>query len=280
MIALLVGCSIGLVLGLTGAGGSVLAVPLLIFVLQYSPELAVMASLATVFATASFGVLTRLKNKEMVWVPAIAFAVGGLAFAPVGVYLAQYLSAVWHMATFTILMLVVAIRMFIQSIQDPGVAGIVRAQSNADFEQSSPMCPLSETNQFEPRLRCLGMLAFAGAFTGVLSGIYGVGGGFLIVPVLTAITQLNMRQAVGTSLFVIAVISAAGFLGYLLKNETGELVANPSLVQVIAGALVGMLVGTFLSKKIAGPRLQQFFVLVILMMASFTLFNMDKISSV
>lgn len=277
MVALIVGCSIGLVLGLTGAGGSVLAVPLLVFVLGFSPESAVTASLATVFVSALIGVAARLKYQETVWIPAISFAVGGMAFAPLGVYLAGFFSPHWHLGTFIILMFVIAARMLWQSVHDPEIALYVRAETDGSGEFSAPMCPLSENNQFQPRIRCISMLGLGGALTGILSGIYGVGGGFLIVPFMTAITQLSMRQAVGTSLFVITVISGVGFFSYILKAGGLSIATSPALVVVIGGAIVGMLVGTLLSRKIAGPRLQQLFVVAIIVMAIFSLVNLNSL---
>lgn len=279
MLGLLVGCCIGLVLGLTGAGGSVLAVPLLIFVLNMAPDQAVTLSLAAVFGSALFGVITRLRRREIVWFPAFFFAAGGMLFAPLGVYLAQFFSDRWRLASFTVLMLVIAARMLLQSIRSPSSSSVVRAYSGNGEEAGSPMCPLSESRQFEPRFACISMLALAGALTGVLSGIYGVGGGFLIVPVLTMITQLSMRPAVGTSLFVIAVISGTGFVGYLFKNGSNALFGEPVFLWVIAGAIVGMFAGTLLSRKLAGPRLQQIFVAAIVAMAAFTLWNINSVTN-
>ena len=278
MVALVVGSVIGVVLGLTGAGGSVLAVPLLIFAVSLPPNIAVALSLATVFVAASIGVATRLRHKEIVWMPAVFFAAGGMLFAPVGVGLAPHIPTSIHMSSFALIMLVIAIRMLVQSIRSPEATNVVRARSDGSKEVSNPICPLSDSNRLEPRFKCISLLALSGALTGVLSGIYGVGGGFLIVPILTAVTQLNMRHAVGTSLFVITLISGMGFLSYLVNQPSELLLENQVSWIVISGAVCGMLVGTLLSRRIAGPRLQQIFVAAIFTMAVFTLFNLDSIS--
>ena len=278
LAAILVGCAIGLVLGLTGAGGSVLAVPLLIFVLGVSPDTAVSFSLAAVFGSALFGVLTRLKKREIVWVPAWFFAAGGLLFAPVGVFLSGYISDTWRLISFTVLMLVIAARMLWQSINAPLQARFVRAGSEGNDDPASPMCPVSESSRFEIRVPCILVLAAAGAATGVLSGIYGVGGGFLIVPVLIMMTQLSMRQAVATSLLIISLVSGSGFVSYLYARGAGDFSGSPLFAWVMAGALAGMFMGTLLSRRIAGPRLQQLFVLAIVAMAVFTLWNLETVS--
>ena len=278
MMALLVGCAIGLVLGLTGAGGSVLAVPLLIFVLNVSPAMAVSFSLAAVFGSALFGVITRLRKQEIAWFPAWFFAAGGLLFAPVGVYLSDFFSDFWRLLSFTVLMLVIAGRMFWQSINAPLLSRFLRGGSEGEEDPASPMCPVSESSRFEPRLPCILVLALAGAATGVLSGIYGVGGGFLIVPVLTLMTQLSMRQAVATSLLIISLISGSGFVSYLYTEGLSAFTDSMIFGGVLAGALVGMFAGTLLSRRLAGPRLQQVFVVAIVAMAVFTFWNLDSVS--
>ncbi|MDX1696312.1 MAG: sulfite exporter TauE/SafE family protein [Ketobacteraceae bacterium] len=281
MLAILVGVAIGLVLGLTGAGGSVLAVPLLIFVLGMTPDEAVSLSLAAVFGSALLGVLIRLHKNEITWMPALFFAAGGMLLAPAGVVLAGYFPDTWRLGSFTVLMLIIAARMLWQSLREPLQARVLRAGSSADDAEpdASPLCPVSETRRFEPGFACIAVLALAGALTGILSGIYGVGGGFLIVPVLTLMTRLSMRRAVATSLLVITVISGTGFLGYVLHDGIARYAGNPTFLWVMTGALTGMLAGTWLSRLLAGPRLQQIFVVTIVAMAILTLWNLDSLAA-
>ena len=277
MIAALVGIAIGLVLGLTGAGGSVLAVPLLIFVLKVSPDAAVTFSLAAVFGSALFGVLTRLRTGEISWIPALFFAAGGMLFAPLGVFLSGYFSDSWRLVSFTVLMLIIAARMFWQSINAPTFSRVLRAGGEKDVASNGPMCPLSDSSQFEMRFSCIALLASGGAVTGILSGVYGVGGGFLIVPILTIITQLSMGQAVATSLLVISLISGSGFVSYVVGEGLEQFSGNWMFPLLMAGALAGMFIGTLLSRKLAGPRLQQVFVLAIVAMAGVTIWNLDSV---
>jgi uncharacterized membrane protein YfcA len=105
---------------------------------------------------------------------------------------------------------------------------------------------------------------------GLFSGLFGVGGGFLIVPALLFITQVSMRQAVATSLLVICVVGGTGFASFVASNSTIDWIL---LAQVCVGGLLGMLGGRLVADKVAGAQLQRIFALALVAIASITLVN-------
>ena len=127
------------------------------------------------------------------------------------------------------------------------------------------MCRLNpETGRIVWTRASAAVIAVIGAVTGLLSGLLGVGGGFVIVPALRAATELSMHSAVATSLMAIALTSLGTFAGAVLQGR-----ALPWLVALpfVAGALLGMLAGHALAPRIAGPRLQQGFAVLMLVVA-------------
>lgn len=279
MLTLLVGVVIGLVLGLTGAGGSVLAVPLLVFGLGHSTTEAVGISLGTVCAAALFGSIQRLGLKQIAWTPAMIFAASGLALAPLGVYLSKYIPEPIHIGSFGILMLLIASKMLWQSLKTPEQSLGVRAERRTrEAEPNTPYCQTNTIGKIQLKGACVVLLMLGGITTGLLSGIYGVGGGFLIVPALVFLTGISMRSAIATSLVVISAISLSGFLAFILQPNAHQTLPVVAVSITIFGALVGMLIGTILSKRIAGPRLQQIFVGAITVVSIFTIMNVRNLS--
>lgn len=265
MLAIAIGGVIGLVLGLTGAGGSVFAVPLLVLLLGLNIQDAAGLSLGAVFVSALVGVLLRIRSQDIQWLPAGVFAVFGALSAPIGGSAAQLVSETWIVISFSILVAIIARRMWRQAGKDPEQTSTVRAMRGADTSPSAStaICGEEALSIKNFRLACLVRLSSAALLTGLLSGFYGVGGGFLIVPVLMHLLSMSIRQAVGTSLLVIMVISGSGFVGYWLHADI-EL----ALFQWLAlGGLVGMVAGLMLSKRIAGPVLQRFFAVMMVVLA-------------
>jgi uncharacterized membrane protein YfcA len=126
-MSILIGIIMGLSLGLTGADGSILAVPLLILLLNIEPQQAITLSLAVVAGSAIFGVIGHLKSNNIQWLPAIVFAIIGGLFTPVGHWLGSLLPTQVLLFGFSLLVIIVAIRMWLKSIQAPTAAIIVRA---------------------------------------------------------------------------------------------------------------------------------------------------------
>lgn len=261
-IPVLIGVLIGAVLGLTGAGGSVLAVPLLLLLLHLEPSAATGLALGVVAISSAYGSWARMKNREIFWVPALLFGISGMVMAPIGRYLATAVDSRVLVSSFALLSSLIALRMFWQSIKNPEQASVVRA-GGGSVGSDALLCRFSETQHFDWRLRCMTGLIIGGILTGLLSGFFGVGGGFLIVPFLTQLNGVSMRQAVATSLVIITGISASGFATHLVTQA----IDIHQLVLLGIGGIGGMALGSMLVKQLAGAHLQRIFAITIVVMA-------------
>jgi len=268
MLAVLVGVVIGLVLGLTGAGGSVFAVPLLIWVVGLEPSQAVGISLGAVAAGALFGVLSRLRSKEIQWLPAAVYAVLGSAATPAGLWLNQRIDNQYLMIGFGVLVLIIAVRLWRQAVAQPDETREVRANVAGSDENASAVCRMINNQPFKIGLPCIAGMSGGAVITGLLSGLFGVGGGFIIVPTLLFLTGIGIRQAVATSLVVISAVGITGFAGFLLSGGSP---GTQILLQVASGSVAGMIAGILLSKRLSGPVLQKTFAVLMLLMAVGTL---------
>ncbi len=264
-MALLIGAIIGAVLGLTGAGGSIFAVPLLILLLGLSPVDAMGIALGAVAASAMLGAIRQ--RHLVLWTPALLLAIGGMLAAPVGKWLALQFDEQWLMAGFIAIALFIGTRMFAQALRHPELATYVRAGAPGPaVPQEALLCRLSPTGQFQLKPRCLSGLISGGVLVGLASGLFGVGGGFLIVPLLLGLSRLPMSRAVATSLAVITLISASGFASHIVLSGMGD---SRLLLQVLAAAIVGMLLSQSLGRRLAGPWLQLMFAALLILVAAY-----------
>ena len=188
-LTLAFGVVVGLALGLVGGGGSILTVPILVYALGESVHLATGTSLAIVGANALIGAWDHARAGRVRLRTALIFGGAGIFGAFAGTYLNHLASGRIILLGFAVLMLAAAVAMARVRLGD--------RQGRATLTSVSP--------------RVVG----AGLAVGVLTGFFGVGGGFLIVPALVLVLGLPMRAAVGTSLLVIAINSAAALLGHL-----------------------------------------------------------------
>jgi uncharacterized membrane protein YfcA len=270
---LLIGTIIGLVLGLTGAGGSVFAVPLLMLLGGFTIDTAVGISLGAVAASTLYGTLRNIRSSSALWLPGLILAGVGALAAPLGQWLGSQVPALGLLIGFNFLAVIIALRMWLSAIRTPEFAKVVRAGNFSQQQKSGMLCKLSPTGQFELRPRCLTGLLIGGGVVGLLSGLFGVGGGFLIVPLLLALSPITMAQAISTSLVIIAIISGSGFGSHLMLNNSH--LSNSDFLTTLAlvstGGIVGMIVGQLLSQKIATPLLQKIFSISLIIVSITTL---------
>jgi uncharacterized protein len=209
---------IGLSLGLIGGGGSIITVPVLVYVAGVPVREAVGLSLAIVGMTAGVGGVFKARQGQVDVRAALLFGATGMAGAPLGARLTRLVEPAVLLLLFALLMVYVGMRML-------GARG---EKETAGKSEAS-----------------LGKCGLAGLGVGVLTGFLGVGGGFLIVPALLRFARMRMHQAVGTSLLIIAANSASGFAAHL--HEIGAHLGLASALT--AAAVVGVLGGTAMGRR-------------------------------
>ncbi|MDX1654034.1 MAG: sulfite exporter TauE/SafE family protein [Candidatus Competibacteraceae bacterium] len=269
MLGLLFGIIIGFSLGLTGGGGSIFAVPLLVYGMQVPVHQAVGISLAAVAATATFGAINRIINAETELRIGLLFGASGILGAPAGTWIGARLPEMVLLGGFALLMLVVAVRMWRQAGRHPDQAQVVRAGNEPDGAEDEPVCRQDpDSGRMRLTSHCTLVLLSAGFITGLLSGLFGVGGGFIIVPALLLVASLPIRRSVATSLLVIAIVSAAGVVSHALAGQHFDWSLTGLFVM---GGLVGISLGNRLSRRLAGPVLQRIFAVTMIALAIFIL---------
>lgn len=269
ILAIIFGTIVGLSLGLTGGGGSIFAVPLLIYGIGLSPVQAVPVSLVTVAITAFLGVRRTIKDQLLVWQPAIVFAAGGIIGAPLGVMVSRQIEEYWIILGFALLAMIVGSFMWKTANKSPGTVTVVRARI-FNIKDDDPVCRLSPSGELRFSGPCAVVLALVGLCTGILSGLFGVGGGFLIVPALVGITRMGIHRAVATSLVIITVIGFSGAAGALWHGG----ILWSILLPFIAGGAVGMISGQSLAVRLTGATLQKVFACIIVLVGTGMLTHM------
>ena len=229
---------IGLSLGALGGGGSTLTVPILVYVLGMAPKEAIAMSLAVVGTTALVGAASHWREGNVAWRAAAMFGPFAALGAFGGARLATRVPGDVQLGLFAIMMLVVAIRM---------------------LWHAAPAT-------VSPRIRPVAVAA-AGTGVGLLTGLVGIGGGFLFVPALVLLAGLDMKRAVGTSLVLIAANAYTGFAGYLDQVT----IAWGFLTGFTAIAVAGVLAGTRLVRHIRPSALRRGFAVFLLLMGLFIL---------
>jgi len=251
VLAVLLGASIGFVLALTGAGGGVLAIPVLVFVLHLNVQQAAPVGLLAVGAAALLGAGLGLRQGIVRYRAALLIGSVGMLIAPFGVALAQHLPNRPLLAAFSLLLVHVAWRTLRSSAQD---------LQSAD----SIPCRVNDSNKrFNWTLPCARTLTLTGMISGLLSGLLGVGGGFVIVPALTRYTDLDIRSIQATSLAVIALVSASAITASAAHGAIPWSIALP----FTAGAVAALLAGRRLTARLDPRILQQAFALLSLSVA-------------
>lgn len=252
--------AVGLSLGLLGSGGAILTVPILVYLVGHDEKSAIAESLAIVGAIAVAGVIRAAMQKRVDFRSAALLAVPGIVGTYAGAHAAKFIPGAVQLVLLAALMLTAATLMFRSRPAPPA--------SSTD-SSSSPALP--------PR-GPLWVIAMQGIGLGLATGLVGVGGGFLIVPVLVLLRKLPMPTAIGTSLAIIAVNSTTGFLKYLsmLGEQTGSggaaLRVDWNIIGVfIAIGIAGSLFGNALAGRINQATLKRIFAVFLVVMAGYIL---------
>jgi hypothetical protein len=239
---------IGLSLGLIGGGGSILAVPILVYLFKINPEQATSYSLFIVGFTAMIGSFSHYKLGNLKIKSALVFAVPSILSL---LFVRKIILPLLPDILFSIDDFYITKNILIMIV----FAFLMIATSVSMIRKSKKITETKEINFL--------ILALIGLFVGLIIGFLGAGGGFLIIPALLFFANLPMKQAVGTSLFIIFINSLIGFGGDLL----GGIELNFQLLFIISTmALIGMLIGTQVSKKIDGAKLKPAFGWFVLVM--------------
>jgi hypothetical protein len=246
MVAVGMGLFVGFVLALTGAGGSILAVPLLSIFLHLTMTQAVPIGLLAVMVASSVGAVQGLRIGIVRYKAATLIAVCGLVLAPVGVWVAHQIPNAILSLTFVAVLAFVARRMWQQG------ASI----TDVEIEKPAPACAVNPaTSRLFWTAPCTHRLIVTGSLAGFLSGLLGVGGGFVIVPTLHKVSNLEMDSIVATSLAVVALVSAASVFSYWAHHQIDWQIALPYTIATV----VGMLLGRLLSSQISNQTTQRSF---------------------
>lgn len=231
---------IGVALGLLGGGGSILTVPILVYVAGMGPKEAIAASLFVVGVTSAVAAVSHARAGRVHWRTGLIFAAAGMAGAYAGGRLAEFISGTVLLVAFGLMMLATAIAM---------IRGRKKSAPPEGHRLSVPKILLE------------------GFVVGLVTGLVGAGGGFLIVPALVLLGGLPMGAAVGTSLVVISLKSFAGLAGYMSSVQVDWGLAGA----VTAAAVVGSLLGGRLTDRIHPETLRKGFGWFVIVMAVFVL---------
>ena len=245
LISLSLGLFIGLILALTGAGGGILAVPLLVFGTSIRVAQAGPIGLMAVGMAAALGTVLGLRAGVVRYRAALLVGLAGMPLSPVGLWLAHRIDNRWLGVLFALTLLYAATKTYRRASDMRAGRPCPRA--------ATPVCVRDAgTGRFIWTRPCARALMLSGGVAGFLSGLLGVGGGFVMVPALQRYTDLTMQSVVATSLAVITLVSAAGVMSSAASGVLVWAIALP----FSSGALAGMLAGRALSSRLSGPNLQ------------------------
>lgn len=247
---------IGIVLGITGGGGSILTVPVLVYILSFNPLVATAYSLFIVGTTSAFGSIQNFRKKLLAPKTALQFAIPSL----LGVYITRKFivpkipNTIFYFGSFellkeTFLMLLFAIVM------------LLAAYSMLQEKNEITNIDENNTSKFAVIIQLF--------FIGILIGLIGAGGGFLIIPALLKVAKLPIKKAIGTSLLIITINSLIGFIG-----DIQNIVINWNfLLTFTSVSIFGIFIGLYIQKYINEKLLKKIFGIFILVMSLFILYK-------
>ena len=241
--------AIGLALGFLGSGGSILAVPVLIYLLHQEEKVAIAGSLAVVGAVAAAGAVDAARRGAVAWRAVALFGGAGFVGSAIGALLGARSSGATQLTLFGLVLLAAAAAMAFRRAPQP-------------LDVLTP----------SPHRRSAGKMLLDGLLVGALTGYVGVGGGFLIVPALTLLGGLPMFLATGTSLVVIAANAGSGFVWNLaLHPDLATRLDWPVLAGIALVGMIGSLAGRRLARRFDDRALRRAFAAALVLLAAYIL---------
>jgi len=236
--------AIGVSLGLLGSGGSILTVPVLVYLIGQDEKVAIAGSLFVVGSIALAGSLQYLRARLIDWRNVFIFGLPGMAGTYIGALLAAYVAGIVQLSLFAVVMLI-ASYMMLRPI-------------TLDDKEHTP--------------RAVWKIAIDGLLVGVITGLVGVGGGFLIVPALALLGGLSMHRAVATSLLIIAMKSFSGFYKYIDVLDEQQLELDWQTLMIVTGlGIAGSFAGAKLANRLPQDRLKKGFGVFLIVMGIYIL---------
>lgn len=250
---LMLGLLIGLVMAVTGAGGGILGVPLLVLVTGLTVQEAIPIALLAVFFAALSGAIIGGKKGYVRYRATLLIALLGVILSPLGLWLGHQLDSRWLNLIFALLLLILAMRSLMKK-------GSVFEDEHAEH---IPCIRDEDTGRFKWTSRCARYLGISGGVAGFMSGLLGVGGGFVIVPALQKYTDLNMVCVVATSLAITTIISFTVVVTSAIAGKLETVAAWP----FVAGALLGIIVGYRIARRLNRQQTQKIFAYLLIAIA-------------
>ncbi len=240
---------IGILLGLLGGGGSILTVPVLVYFAELSTKAAIVTSLVVVCITSAIAVIKHAREGRVCWKTGLTFGSAGMVGAFLGGRIAAYIPDPVLLVLFAAVMLVASLAMLRN-----------KKEKVAEHKPAGALCP-----QDLP----IAAILFDGVLVGLITGLVGVGGGFLLVPALNYLAGLPIRAAIGTSLFIIVMQALAALAGHASHLEL-----NPSLTALVtACAIAGSFMGAHFSAKVSSSHLKRGFGVFVFCLGCFLLYK-------
>lgn len=246
-LALAMGVVIGVLLGLLGGGGSILAVPALVYGLGLGVDQAIPMSLIVIGVASAVGAAPRIRIGQVQWRLAGIFALAGIPGTLIGTAIGRHLAQSVLMVGFAVVMVAAGIRM----LRDASSTGTACEVGNEGINWR----------------RCAPRSIPTGFLVGLLTGLFGVGGGFLIIPALVVLLGVEMSIAVGTSLLIIVANSVTGIVSHL-----SDVVIDWGVTAAfVATAMLSSLVAGHFGARIDTRRLQRWFAVLVFAVAAYVL---------
>jgi len=265
LAALGLGLAVGLVIGALGGGGSILTVPLLVFALGLSAQQATSASLVIVGVTAVVASISHARGKNTRWRTGLLLAAAGIPASVLGTRLNRLVDENVLLLVFAAVMLVAAVGMLLRSAHEHDEDDSFSPRESSDSAGGTVTSVRTAVDAPAPRGSLVLRLVTAGVVIGFLTGFLGVGGGFVLVPVLVIGLRLPMPVAVGTSLLVIALNSGVALAARAGQGEFDWAVIAPFTATAVAGSLLGKKV----ADRVRADTLTRAFAVLLVLVAGY-----------